>query len=72
MELRTTSAMAPSPVCSVIASKLRERIYAPHGLFTVIRAIFTPAYPVSNPTGNDGQGGRETPTPLQSGVHAIY
>jgi hypothetical protein len=31
MELHTTSAKAPSPVCSLIASKLRERIYAPHG-----------------------------------------
>jgi hypothetical protein len=32
MEMHTTSAKAPSPVCSLIASKLRERIYAPHGL----------------------------------------
>jgi hypothetical protein len=31
MEMRTTSASAPSPICSVTASKLRERIYAPHG-----------------------------------------
>jgi hypothetical protein len=31
MEMRTTSASAQSPVCSLIASKLRERIYAPHG-----------------------------------------
>jgi hypothetical protein len=29
---RTTSASAPSPACSVIACKLRERIYAPHTL----------------------------------------
>jgi hypothetical protein len=28
--MRTTSASAQSPVCSLIASKLRERIYAPH------------------------------------------
>jgi hypothetical protein len=30
--MRTTSASAQSPVCSLIASKLRERIYAPHEL----------------------------------------
>jgi hypothetical protein len=28
----TTSARAPSPACSVTASKVRERIYAPHGV----------------------------------------
>jgi hypothetical protein len=32
MEMRTTSASPPSPVCSLIASKLRERMYAPHGV----------------------------------------
>jgi hypothetical protein len=30
--MRTTSASAQSPVCSLIASKLCERIYAPHAL----------------------------------------
>jgi hypothetical protein len=32
MEMRTTSASAQSPACSLIACKLRERIYAPHAV----------------------------------------
>jgi hypothetical protein len=35
MEMRTTSTTAPSPACSLIASKLHERIYTPHGRTTV-------------------------------------
>jgi hypothetical protein len=52
MEMRTTSASAQSPACSVTACKLRERIYAPHErLCTLVDGGGTKDRPLAHPWG---------------------